>query len=63
MCMRFRIYSSNILQSNTLCTSDLHVFTCAWLCSGVSFGVAETKDDLIVYLIHYCAICSRANVC
>ena len=47
MCMRFRINLSDILQSNTLCTSDLFTCTCCVLMSVcVSFGVAETKDGL-----------------
>ena len=33
MCMRFRIYFSNILESNTLSTSDLFTCTCCVLMS------------------------------
>ena len=49
MCMRVRI---NILQSNTVCTSDLFTCTCCILMSVcVPCGVTEAKDDLLFKLI------------
>ena len=47
MYLRFRIYLSNFLQSNTLCTSDIFTCTCCVLMNVcVSFGVAETNESL-----------------